>query len=90
VGIQTYIRHTAPREELSPSLAMGLTWNHVAAVSVPLAAGLIWERYGYQQIFLCGIGLAVAAVVMCLTLPKHVGEESGPLEGANIKGGSAG
>src|SRR5207249_4656291 len=28
VGIQTYIRHTAPREDLSPSLAMGITWNH--------------------------------------------------------------
>lgn len=71
VGIQTYIRHTAPREELSPSLAMGLTWNHIAAVSVPLAAGYIWQYYGYQRIFLCGIGLAIAALAMCLTLPRH-------------------
>jgi len=70
VGIQTYIRHTAPREDLSPSLAMGITWNHIAAVSVPLAAGLIWERYGYERIFLCGIGLALTSLAMCLTLPR--------------------
>lgn len=71
VGIQTYIRHTASREDLSPSLAMGLTWNHVAAVTVPLAAGVIWERYGYQRIFLCGMGLALGSLVMCQALPHR-------------------
>lgn len=71
VGIQTYIRHTAPREELSPSIAMGLTWNHVAAVSVPLVAGWIWARFGYERIFLCGIGLALTSMLMCLTLPHR-------------------
>ncbi len=70
VGIQTYIRHTAPAEELSPSLAMGLTWNHIAAVSVPILAGLIWERFGYERIFACGIGLALVSTAMCLTLPR--------------------
>ncbi len=72
VGIQTYIRHTAPPEELSPSLAMGLTWNHIAAVSVPLVAGVIWQRFGYERIFACGIGLAFLSICMCLTLPRRV------------------
>jgi predicted MFS family arabinose efflux permease len=71
VGIQTYIRHTAPREDLSSSLAMGLTWNHIAAVSVPLVAGSIWDALGYRQVFLYGIGLALASLGMCLTLPRH-------------------
>jgi predicted MFS family arabinose efflux permease len=74
VGIQTYIRHSAPPEDLAPSLAMGLTWNHVAAVSVPLMAGLIWERFGYERIYLWGIGLALASLAMCLTLPRRKGE----------------
>lgn len=71
VGIQTYIRHTAPPEDLSASLAMGLTWNHIAAVTVPAAAGMIWAAYGYERIFACGIGLAAASVAMCLTLPRQ-------------------
>lgn len=71
VGIQTYIRHTAPPEELSPSLAMGLTWNHIAAVTVPLVAGQIWAHFGYAVIFRCGIVLALASVAMCLTLPRR-------------------
>lgn len=72
VGIQTYIRHIAPSEDLSASLAMGLTWNHVAAVTVPVAAGVIWATYGYERIFACGIVLALASVAMCMTLPKQV------------------
>jgi predicted MFS family arabinose efflux permease len=78
VGIQTYIRHTAPAEELSPSLAMGLTWNHVAAVTVPLAAGWIWARYGYAQIFACGVVLAVTSMLTCLTLPRRAAGAGAP------------
>lgn len=70
VGIQSYIRHTATPADLSASLAMGLTWNHVAAVSVPLAAGWIWAHYGYEKIFLWGIALALLSLVTCLVLPK--------------------
>src|SRR5207244_522710 len=73
VGIQTYIRHTAPREDLSASLAMGLTWNHVSAVTVPLAAGWIWAHYGYQRIFLYGIALALASAILSLSLPVRKG-----------------
>jgi predicted MFS family arabinose efflux permease len=71
VGIQTYIRHTAPAEDLSASLAMGLTWNHIAAVTVPLAAGWVWATQGYERIFLYGIGLALASLAMTLTLPRQ-------------------
>lgn len=71
VGIQTYIRHVAPPEELAPSIAMGITWNHVAAVSVPLAAGWIWAGFGYQRIFAFGIILALLAALTCLTLPRR-------------------
>jgi len=70
IGIQTYLRHTAPPEDMAPSMAMGLTWNHIAAVSVPLAAGLIWAHQGYQRIFLYGIVLAALSLAMCLTLPR--------------------
>lgn len=71
VGIQTYIRHTATPEDLSPSLAMGVTWNHIAAVTVPLGAGWIWATYGYERIFLCGIGLAGLSLLTCLLLPRR-------------------
>lgn len=71
VGIQTYIRHTAPPGDLAPSLAMGLTWNHIAAVVIPIAAGLLWERYGYARIFQWGVGLALCSLAMCFTLPSR-------------------
>lgn len=69
VGITTYARHLAPKEDLSSTLAMGLTMNHVTAVTVPLAAGLIWQHLGYQKIYLCGVGVALVALLACRFIP---------------------
>jgi predicted MFS family arabinose efflux permease len=69
VGIPTYARHLAPPEELSPTLAMGLTFNHVAAVTVPLTAGWLWATLGYRTIFWAGAGLAVVSLLSCRWLP---------------------
>lgn len=73
VGIQTYIRHTADRGDLSASLAMGLTWNHVAAVTVPIAAGHVWADFGYQTIFAGGVLLAMVSIATSLALPRRAG-----------------
>ena len=41
---------------------MGLTMNHVAAVSVPVTAGYLWATLGYHTIFWAGLGLAVVGL----------------------------
>jgi predicted MFS family arabinose efflux permease len=69
VGIPTYARHLCPKEDLSPTLAMGLTMNHVAAVSVPVTAGLLWSALGYRTIFFGGMALAAVSLLGCRGLP---------------------
>lgn len=71
VGIPTYARRIAPPEELSSTLAMGLTMNHVSAVSVPLVAGWIWETLGYQRIYLCGVAIALVALAAARAIPPR-------------------
>lgn len=49
-------------EEITPNIALGQTFNHVAAVIIPLVGGVIWERVGAQYTFLAGIVIALAAL----------------------------
>jgi predicted MFS family arabinose efflux permease len=61
MGAATYLRKVAVADELAPSLAMGVTMQHVAAIAVPIGAGFILNYVGYQVPFLIAAGFA------CLT-----------------------
>lgn len=61
IGAATYLRKVAVTAEIAPSLAMGVTLQHVAAIAVPVATGYILNYVGYQVPFLIGAGFA------CLT-----------------------
>src|SRR5262245_60448161 len=63
MGAATYLRKVAVADEIAPSLAMGVTMQHVAAVVVPIATGFVLNYVGYQVPFLVGAGFA------CPTFP---------------------
>ena len=69
MGSATYLRKIAPAEDIAPSLAMGLTMQHAAAVIVPIAAGFILNFVGYQVPFL--IAVAFAAIAIPVTQQLH-------------------
>lgn len=52
VGAATYLRKVAVRDEIAPSLAMGVTLSHAAAIVVPVTTGFILNYVGYQIPFL--------------------------------------
>ena len=58
IGAATYLRKVAVGDEIPPSLAMGLTMQHVAAIVVPLATGYVLNYVGYQVPFLVASGFA--------------------------------
>lgn len=61
IGATTYLRKVAAADELAPSLAMGVTLQHAAAIIVPVATGFVLNYVGYQVPFL------IAGVFACLT-----------------------
>jgi predicted MFS family arabinose efflux permease len=61
IGASTYLRKVAPSEDVAPSLAMGITMQHAAAIVVPIATGFVLNFVGYQMPFLVASGFA------CLT-----------------------
>ncbi len=62
VSIRTYFQKIADRADIAPSMAMGVTVNHIAAVAVPLAGGFLW-MVDYRIPFVMGAGFAVCSLV---------------------------
>lgn len=60
----TYMSKIAEtKDDLTASLSVGVTINHLVAMSVPSVGGILWARHGYEAVFLVGAGIAV---LMCI------------------------
>jgi MFS family permease len=58
----TYLSKIAVRkEDVAPTLSLGVSINHLVSMSIPFAGGLLWMRYGHGAVFACA---AVVAAIM--------------------------
>ena len=64
IALTTYAHKIAPPDELKPTLSMGVTMNHVAAVAAPLVGGYVWLFFGYEIIFISGALLAFVSLIV--------------------------
>jgi MFS family permease len=71
MALPTYVGRIAPASDRTPTLSMGVAFNHIAAVAMPLVCGLLWVRYGYQWVFYLGSAVAAASIFAALAVPKH-------------------
>lgn len=72
VSITTYLNRIVRDNELMPSLAMGQTMNHIAAVAIPVCGGLLWYRFGYHAPFWAGVIAAAISLVVTRFVPKKL------------------
>lgn len=72
LGATVYLRKIAPSGDLAPSLAMGLTMQHAAAIVVPVVTGFILNYVGYQIPFLMASGFAVVTLFVSRLLDPVV------------------
>jgi predicted MFS family arabinose efflux permease len=68
IGAATYLRKVAVADEIAPSLAMGVTLQHTAAIVVPVTTGFILNFVGYQVPFLIACGFAILTYFVTLRL----------------------
>lgn len=61
----TYLRKVSASDDVAPSLAMGVTLQHAAAIVVPITTGFILNFVGYRIPFL--IALVVAVIEIFVT-----------------------
>lgn len=60
----TYINDISSIIDLTPSLAMGQTINHIAAVILPLTGGIMWGIFGYETTFFIGVAVAACSLII--------------------------
>lgn len=70
IGLSTYVRRIAPSDELGPTLAAGVSVNHITSVSMSLVAGTLLELVGYE--WLCWGAAAVIMVSVPFALAIRV------------------
>ncbi len=59
-----WLKKTAEKPaDVAPTLAMGISIDHIFSISVALLSGLVWDRFGYQWVFLTGVVIAVVNFV---------------------------
>lgn len=75
MGSTTYLHKIAKPEELHPTLAMGVSFNHAAAVAVPLIGGLLWQNYGHAVAFYGGAAVVAMSVVAVFWMQVSEGQK---------------
>ncbi|UCF65981.1 MAG: MFS transporter [bacterium] len=73
IAIRTYFQKIGDTPDIAPSMAMGFTINHIAAVFIPAIGGILW-MLDYRIPFYAGAGLSLislAAVQWIRTQPEN-------------------
>ncbi len=72
IAIRTFFQKMADPKDIGPSMAMGFTINHISAVLLPIAGGVLWLT-DPAIVFYTGAALAMLSLlfVQCIKLYAH-------------------
>ena len=70
IAIKTYFQKIADPADIASSAGVSFTINHIAAVVLPAALGIIWLT-SPAAVFLAGAGLAGLSLLLSLNIPTH-------------------
>lgn len=62
IAIRTFFQKIAAPEDIAPSMAVGFTINHIAAVVLPVIGGLLW-MIDYRIVFFSGAFLSFISLL---------------------------
>jgi predicted MFS family arabinose efflux permease len=65
----TYMKKIAVKpEDVTPTLSMSTSIDHVFSISIALVGGVLWNGAGYQYIFIMGAGIALVNFITVVNL----------------------
>ena len=69
VARTTYLKKIAKDPaDITPTISLGITIDHVVAMTLPILSGFIWERFGHQYVFLLAAAVAVVGFFICMRI----------------------
>jgi len=78
IAIKTYFQKIASPEDIASSAGVSFTINHIAAVVIPAALGLVWI-VSHSAVFLIGTCFALCSLILAQNIPQR------PVEGNEVK-----
>ena len=76
IAIRTFFQKIADPADIAPSMAVGFTINHIAAVVLPVLGGMLW-LVDYRIPFLVGAALSTVSLLMVQFITSQLqGENS--------------
>jgi len=70
IAIKTYFQKIADPADIAATSGVSFTINHIAAVVIPAAFGLLW-MFSPAAVFLAGTGMAVCSLVLARLVPRQ-------------------
>jgi len=70
LALKTYFQKIADPADIAPTAAVAFTINHIAAVFLPVALGLLWLQSPAAVFFLAAF-LAFSSFALALLIPRH-------------------
>lgn len=70
IAIKTYFQKIADPADIAATSSISFTINHIAAVVLPAALGLLWV-IDHSAVFLVGAGIACASLALSQLIPDH-------------------
>ncbi|PKK82176.1 MAG: hypothetical protein CVT49_15115 [candidate division Zixibacteria bacterium HGW-Zixibacteria-1] len=71
IALKSYLSKIASNEDLTSCLSFGMTANHITAVIIPVAGGVMWSLFGYQATFIGGAIIVLIDMIFALRLPSR-------------------
>lgn len=68
IAIKTYFQKIADPADIAATAGVGFTINHIAAVAIPAAFGLLWLA-SPAAVFLAGAAMAAISLVLAMNVP---------------------
>jgi hypothetical protein len=69
IAIRTYFQKVGDPRDIAPSMAVGFTINHVAAVVIPAIGGIVWMM-DYRIPFLAGAAMSLISFIAVQLIKK--------------------
>ena len=70
IALKTYFQKIADPADIAPTAGVAFTINHIAAVVIPAAFGLMW-LISPSMVFLAGAGMAGLSLVLSRLVPEN-------------------
>ncbi|MCK4763287.1 MAG: MFS transporter [Candidatus Aminicenantes bacterium] len=71
IAIRTYFQKTGDPRDIAPSMAVGFTINHIAAVALPVVGGFLW-MIDYRIPFIGGAFFSLISLLAVQKIPQYI------------------